>query len=99
MSLARVFQGEGGYCQFALLSLGFFLHLTLECVASAMAAPLLWLLLLLGQFAQRIKFKFLDCLVEWQPKVADIRATLSSLQIPLRFAHNNNLNDVLGIGD
>lgn len=51
---------------------------TLECALLMSPLMLLLLLLLLGQFAQRIKFKFLDCLVEWQPKLGDIRATLSS---------------------
>lgn len=50
----------------------YFLHLTLECaVLLPLPLPQPQSQLLVGQFAQRIKFKFLDCLVEWQSKLGD----------------------------
>lgn len=53
---------QRGYCQFALQCRArncahlIFLHLTLEC--ALLLSPSMLLLLVLGQFAQRIKFDF-----------------------------------------
>jgi len=52
-----------------------------------------------GQFAQRIKFKFLDCLLEWQAKGSNYCEWNWGERSFCDFAHNNNLNNVPGIDD